>query len=166
MIQTIKTPMGELLLGSYAGKICLCDWRFRQQRTSIDSRLQKSLNANYQLGSCELIKQASLQLDEYFHTQRSIFSLPLLLQGTDFQISVWQALGKIPYAATISYLQLAKNINKPLAVRAVANANASNALSILIPCHRVINSNGELGGYAGGATAKEKLLKLESSSQH
>ncbi|HIP27800.1 MAG TPA: methylated-DNA--[protein]-cysteine S-methyltransferase, partial [Sulfurovum sp.] len=88
---------------------------------------------------------------------------PLLMVGTDFQRSVWDGLIKIPYGTTASYLELSKNIDNEKAVRAVASANGANAISILIPCHRIIGSNGDLVGYAGGLSAKKKLLELESN---
>ncbi|ASG67464.1 hypothetical protein fh0823_00640 [Francisella halioticida] len=89
------------------------------------------------------------------------FSIPLKLTGTEFQKQVWQELLNIPYGETISYQQEAINIGKPTAFRAVANANGKNLLPIIIPCHRVINANGKLGGYTGGLEKKKLLLKLE-----
>ena len=101
------------------------------------------------------------QLTEYFNRERKKFSVPLDIHGTEFQKKVWQQLMQIPYGATISYQMLAENIGNPKAVRAVGKANGSNPVSIIIPCHRVINSNGKLGGYSGGLDIKEKLLELE-----
>lgn len=101
------------------------------------------------------------QLSEYFDHSRKKFSVPLDIQGTEFQMKVWQQLLKIPYGATISYQRLAENIGDAKAVRAVGKANGSNPVSIIIPCHRVINTNGKLGGYSGGLDVKEKLLELE-----
>ena len=87
--------------------------------------------------------------------------MPLLFVGTDFQKNVWQELLKIPYGATITYADLAARLGRPNAVRAVANANGANAISIFAPCHRVVGSNGTLGGYGGGIEAKRFLLGLE-----
>ena len=103
------------------------------------------------------------QLDAFFTQQSHTFDIPLLMLGTPFQKTVWQHLGNIPYGSTVSYLQFAKQINKPSAVRAVANANNANAISIIIPCHRVIGSDGNLRGYAGGLEAKQHLLNLETN---
>jgi len=89
------------------------------------------------------------------------FDVPLQMVGTDFQKSVWEALLNVPYGITSSYLQLAKNIKNEKAVRAVAAANGANSMAIIIPCHRIIGSNGELVGYAGGLPIKKRLLKLE-----
>lgn len=106
--------------------------------------------------------QAIQQLGEYFEGRRTTFTVPLDLQGTDFQKSVWKQLTKIPYGATVSYSQIAKQIKKPAAVRAVGAANGKNPLCVLIPCHRVIGSNGSLTGFSGGLEIKKKLLEFES----
>jgi methylated-DNA-[protein]-cysteine S-methyltransferase len=104
-----------------------------------------------------------MQLKAYFSGTRKIFNIPLLMVGTEFQKSVWEGLIKIPYGTTTSYLELSKNIGNEKAVRAVASANGANAISILIPCHRIIGSDGSLVGYAGGLPAKKKLLTLENN---
>jgi len=103
------------------------------------------------------------QLNEYFRRDRRTFEIPLDLDGTDFQIKVWNELIKIPYGVTISYKQLSERIGDAFAVRAVGKANGSNPIPVIIPCHRVIEANGKLGGYSGGLHVKEKLLKLEGS---
>ena len=160
-IQYFNTPVGELILGSYDGKLCLADWRTRKMRERLDERLKKGLNAEYIEEDTEVLKEARKQLTEYFDHKRKSFDLPLLLVGTDFQKSVWQGLIQIPFGRTASYRDLAQNIGNEKAVRAVANANGANAISILIPCHRIIGSNGDLTGYAGGISTKKKLLELE-----
>lgn len=103
------------------------------------------------------------ELNDYASRQRSAFSVTLKPQGTAFQQSVWQALQAIPYGRTCSYAALAKAIGRPTAVRAVAQANAANPLCIVIPCHRVINHSGQLGGYSGGLHHKKTLLALEEA---
>lgn len=108
-----------------------------------------------------LIKETAKQLSEYFNGKRRVFDLPLDLEGTAFQVKVWQELQKIPYGQTRSYKQIAKAINNPKAYRAVGNANNHNRIMIVIPCHRVIGSNNNLVGYAGGLNMKEMLLSLE-----
>ena len=110
-----------------------------------------------------MIDATIVQLKEYFDGKRKTFDIPLLTIGTDFQKSVWDGLIKIPYGTKASYLELSKNIGNEKAVRAVASANGANAIGILIPCHRIIGSNGDLVGYAGGLPAKKKLLELESN---
>ena len=161
-IEKYVFPCGEMILGSFDGKLCLCDWADGRRRISVDQRLQKCLNANYVGGSSDVIERAKYQLDEYFLSKRCEFDIPLLFVGTDFQKKVWNELLKIPYGTTISYGKLAKGIGRPNTVRAVANANAVNALSIIVPCHRVIGSNGTLTGYGGGLDRKRFLLELES----
>lgn len=113
----------------------------------------------------KILQDSQQQLDEYFAGQRKTFDLPIEETGTAFQRSVWQALREIPYGKTISYKQLAININNPGAVRAVGSANGKNPISIITPCHRVIAANGSVGGYAGGLYSKEKLLDLEKNHQ-
>jgi methylated-DNA-[protein]-cysteine S-methyltransferase len=102
-------------------------------------------------------------LIEYFNKERETFDIPLLLAGTDFQKSVWDTLCQIPYGKTQFYLELSKTLNNPKAIRAIASANGANALSLLIPCHRIIGHTGDLVGYAVGLDAKKKLLLLEGS---
>lgn len=162
-IQSYSSPVGDILLGSYDGKLCLVDWKYRKMRTSIDKRLQKGLKAEYVEESSEVIVETMKQLDAYFANERKLFDIPLLMVGTDFQKSVWQGLMKIPYGTTASYLELSKKIGNEKAVRAVASANGANAISILIPCHRIIGSDGSLTGYAGGLPTKKKLLELEQN---
>lgn len=110
----------------------------------------------------ESLEEASLQINEYFKGDRSQFSLQLNPQGTDFQKRVWNQLLTIPFGKTTSYLQLSKELGDVKAIRAVANANGKNPLWIIIPCHRVIGSDGSLTGYAGGLNRKQWLLEHES----
>ena len=101
------------------------------------------------------------QLNEYFNGSRQIFDLPLEQSGTDFQLKVWQALLKIPFGQLASYRDIANKVASPKAVRAVGSANGKNPISIIVPCHRVIGSNGSLTGYAGGIERKQWLLQHE-----
>lgn len=111
----------------------------------------------------ESVKEAIRQLDEYFKGVRRDFSLKLLLQGTPFQKLVWQQLEKIPYGKVVSYGDVAKAVGRPNAYRAVGNANNKNPIAIIIPCHRVIGSDGKLVGYGSGVWRKEWLLKHEKA---
>lgn len=163
-IDYYQTPYGELILGSYNNALCLCDWRYRKSRPSIDRRLSKNLKAKLIERKSDTTELCKTQLDEYFSQNRKHFTLPVLLVGTEFQKSVWNALSKIDYGSKHSYLQLASKLNRKSAVRAVANANGANAISIIIPCHRIIGSDGSLTGYAGGVDVKRKLLALEQPS--
>ena len=122
-------------------------------------------SSNYIIKEITLIKKAASQLFEYLNGKRKKFDLPLLKEGTDFQISVWNELLKIPYGETRSYKDIAIAINNEKAVRAVGMANNRNKISIFIPCHRVIGSNKKLVGYGGGLEIKEFLLNLEKKNQ-
>lgn len=157
------SPCGKMILGSFDGKLCLSDWADGRRRASVDQRLQRILNADYVEGSSDIIQMTRLQLEEYFLHQRCEFNIPLLFVGTFFQKKVWNELLKIPYGQTISYGDLACKIGVPKSVRAIANANAVNALSVIAPCHRVIGSDGSLTGYGGGLERKMFLLELEKN---
>ncbi len=162
-IQFYKTKYGEFILGSFDDRLCLLDFRFRKMRTTVDNRLKKGLNAEYIEADSDILKKTRQQLQEYFSWQRKDFDIPLLTIGTDFQKAVWKALVEVPYGQTSTYLDLAKIIHNEKAVRAVANANGANAIGLIIPCHRIIGSNGKLVGYGGGLAVKERLLKLEQN---
>ncbi len=156
-----ESPCGMLMIGAYDNALCLCDWQIEGHSNHINSRLKRLLNANFVFGESATIDSAIHQLDEYFAGERTAFDIPLLFAGTDFQKLVWRYLLDIPYGKTISYSEMAERTGKPRAVRAVANANASNAISIFAPCHRVIGSNNTLTGYGGGVETKRRLLRLE-----
>jgi len=111
-----------------------------------------------------VLVEAERQIDEYFRGRRQAFALPLDLAGTDFQSTVWNALLTIPFGETRTYEQIAKQIGRPTAMRAVGAANGRNPISIVVPCHRVIGATGELTGFAGGLDAKAFLLELEAKA--
>ncbi len=161
-ITRYQSPVGVMILGSYGDKLCMCDWAIEKRRDRIDRRICRLLNAEYEEASSDTINHAIVQLDEYFAGMRKEFSIPVVFTGSPFQCSVWAELMKIPYGTTISYADLARRINNPKAVRAVASANATNPISIFVPCHRVIGSNHKLTGYGGGLDAKHELLMLEA----
>ena len=160
-LQYFHTPYGELVLGESGGELCLCDWKYRKMRDQIDNRIQTGLQAEFKLEETELLDETKSQLNEYFARDRTTFDLPLLFVGSDFQKSVWEKLLTIPYGKTSSYMELSRILGDEKAIRAVATANGANAISIIVPCHRVIGSDGSLTGYAGGLNAKQKLLQLE-----
>jgi methylated-DNA-[protein]-cysteine S-methyltransferase len=108
-------------------------------------------------------RDARRQLEEYFARRRTVFDLPLALRGTPFQVRVWRALLRIPYGATASYGDIAARIGRPGASRAVGGANHRNPIPIIVPCHRVIGSDGSLTGYGGGEARKRRLLALEGA---
>lgn len=161
-IKSYESPCGVLLLGSFGGKLCLCDWQVEKHRDRVNQRLKRVLCAEFEISTSEIIEESIEQLNEYFAGQRKEFSVPLLFVGTDFQKTVWNELLKIPFGRTISYGEMARHIGMPQAVRAVANANGANSISIFAPCHRVIGSDHSLTGYGGGLSAKRFLLELES----
>ncbi len=162
-IQYVKTKIGDLIVGSYEQQLCLLDFRFRKMRHTVDHRLQALLHASYVERDSETVAQTMVQLNDYLLGHRQHFDVPLVTPGSAFQQNVWRALQTIPYGKTTSYRELAIAISQPTAVRAVAAANGANAISVIIPCHRVIGSNGELVGYGGGLPVKKRLLGLEQS---
>ena len=164
-LQYYDCPCGKLRLGSYDGQLCLCDWADGWHWQATENRLKRLLKSDFVDESSETIEATRRQLDEYFRRERRVFDLPLLFVGTAFQKRVWTELLRVPYGATISYGKMARNIGMPKAVRAVANANGANPISIIAPCHRVIGSDGSLTGYGGGLETKRFLLELESLKQ-
>ena len=113
----------------------------------------------------KILGQTSKQLEEYFGQKRKVFDLPISFQGTDFQNQVWKELMQIPFGSTVSYLEMAKRVGSPKAMRAVGGASGKNPLSIVVPCHRVIGVSGKLTGFAGGIAAKKYLLEFEAKSR-
>ncbi len=160
-IQYQKTKIGEIIMGSFNNRLCLLDFRYRKMRSRIDRRVKKGLMADYVEEDDNVLSEARMQLDEYINGNRTSFTIPLQMVGSDFQKKVWRSLLKVPYGATSTYLQIAKDIKHEKAVRAVANANGANCIGVIIPCHRIIGSDGGLVGYAGGLPVKKRLLKLE-----
>lgn len=159
-----ESPCGTLLLGSFVDRLCLCDWQVEKHRGLVEKRLLRLLDAEMEEGSSDVLDRAISELEEYFEGKRREFDIPLLFVGTDFQQKVWNKLLDIPYGATISYGEMARQIGMPKAVRALANANGANSISIFAPCHRVIGSDRSLTGYGGGLAAKEYLLNLENQA--
>jgi len=126
---------------------------------------KKNPQGHFELGDTPLLQRAVGQLKEYFAGQRKDFDLPLNPAGTPFQQKVWSALSAIPYASTCSYKEVALKIGHPQAFRAVGGANNRNPIMVIIPCHRVIGSNGKLVGYGGGLEVKDWLLQLEQNNR-
>ncbi|MHB8087180.1 MAG: bifunctional transcriptional activator/DNA repair enzyme AdaA [Anaerolineaceae bacterium] len=158
----ILTPIGPMLAGGTQDGICLLEFVDRRMLETQIKRVTHRLQASVLPGECQHFEALKHQLDEYFAAKRQWFDIPLVLAGTPFQQKVWNLLQSIPYGETRSYKQQAEALGDPAAIRAVARANGDNRISILIPCHRVIGSNGELVGYGGGLWRKQFLLKLES----
>jgi len=146
-----KHKFCNLFIAEENGKICGVSFN------------KDKITDDFEKGETILLKEAVKQLSEYFDKKRKTFDLPLSLHGTDFQIKVWKALQRIPFGMTSGYAQLASAINNPKACRAVGMANNKNPIAIIIPCHRVIGSDGSLTGYAGGLNIKKLLLDLEKN---
>lgn len=151
--QLYSSPFGNLLLGACEGKLRLCLW-YGEKMDELTGSVEDEAVTN----------RAALELDEYFAGRRREFSIAVDPVGTEFQRLVWAGLRSVGYGERISYSELARRIGKGGSVRAVANAVGRNPLSIFLPCHRIIGSDGRLHGYAGGVEAKRGLLQLESAS--
>lgn len=152
-LKKIETVIGKINIVEEDGYIIMVDIREKEDMKNIEEKDTK------------LLKEAEKQLEEYFSLKRKQFNLPYKQEGTTFMKKVWNALQEIPYGETRSYKQIAEEIGKPKAVRAVGMANNKNKIPIIIPCHRVIGSNGKLIGYALGLDVKKYLLDLESKNK-
>lgn len=161
----ITTPLGPMIACSVKDGICFLEFTDRRGFETQIKTLQKRFEAAIVTSSSPLIEKLKKQLDEYFAGKRKKFDLPIAAPGTDFQQKVWKALQNIPYGETRSYQQQAIAMGDKKAVRAVATANGANRIAIVIPCHRVIGSNGNLTGYAGGLERKKFLLDLEKKKE-
>ncbi|MEN6355153.1 MAG: methylated-DNA--[protein]-cysteine S-methyltransferase [Bacteroidales bacterium] len=163
MIKTnkIETPLGEMIAGATEDGICLLEFSDRRILQTEYKDLAKQLRTAVEVGDNKHIKRLRNQLTEYFEGKRKVFSLSLLTPGTEFQQLVWKELQNIPFGSTRSYQEQAIALNKPRSVRAVANANGMNRIAIVIPCHRVIGSDGNLTGYGGGLKRKRWLIDHE-----
>lgn len=149
----VETPFGPMVFVENDGRLC-------------ELRFGAGFLEGEALRETPLLQHAAMQLLEYCRGERTVFDLPMVLEGTPFQRLVWETLEKsVPYGQTVSYGELAKRCSRPGAARAVGMANHRNPLPILIPCHRVIGANGSLVGYGGGLDLKKRLLALETARQ-
>lgn len=144
-----ETPIGKVGIAEEHG--FLTNLYFMNMKQPLNAKLYET----------DVLKEASIQLNEYFQGERKEFDIPLNPSGTDFQQTVWSELLNIPYGQTRSYKDIASEIGTQNACRAVGNANNKNPIPIIIPCHRVVSSDGKMSGYVGGETIKTKLLELE-----
>ena len=158
----IDTRMGRLMVGASDKGVCLTEFIDRKNLQVSLERLITDHNAELVYGSNEILENLIKELTSYFEGELKNFTVPIDIKGSPFQLDVWNALLKIPYGETTSYQNIAKVINNPNAIRAVGKANGENYLAIVIPCHRVIGSDGSLIGYGGGLNKKEKLLQMEA----
>jgi AraC family transcriptional regulator, regulatory protein of adaptative response / methylated-DNA-[protein]-cysteine methyltransferase len=158
---TIETPLGEMIAGATRDGICLLEFADRKSLSSQIEEIAALLDTKTEDGSNRHLRTLKKQLKDYFKGKRKEFSLHLVTPGTEFQQSVWKELLKIPYGTTRTYQEQADLLKNPGSVRAVAQANGANKISIIIPCHRVIGSDGHLVGYGGGLERKKWLLDHE-----
>ena len=157
----IASPVGPLVAGATAEGVCLLEFSDRRMLETQLATLKRRLGVPLVPGRNAWLDVLRTQLGEYFAGKRRDFDLPLVIRGTAFQERVWNALLTIPYGGTWSYRDLAQCIGQPAATRAVGTANGVNRIAIVIPCHRVVNADGRLGGYGGGVWRKQFLLDLE-----
>ncbi|WP_423062618.1 bifunctional transcriptional activator/DNA repair enzyme AdaA [Candidiatus Paracoxiella cheracis] len=161
--ELINTPLGSMIAVADEEGLYLLEFVDRRGLEREIERLRKRVKIGIIPGSNPILESIEQELSQYFKGSCFIFKTPIHLLGSEFQLTVWNQLQLIPIGQTRSYLELAKTIHQPKAFRAVARANGSNPLAIIIPCHRVINTNGDLGGYGGGLDRKSWLLKHEKA---
>jgi AraC family transcriptional regulator of adaptative response/methylated-DNA-[protein]-cysteine methyltransferase len=163
-VTRLSTPLGMMIAGATDKGVCLLEFADRRMLPRQFSSLSKRLGAIFVPGDNALLTELKQQLEAYFNGSLSIFTVPLATSGTVFQSRVWDVLINIPHGQTASYADIAAEIGQPTAVRAVAQANGANKIAILIPCHRIIGSDGQLAGYGGGVWRKRRLLEMEGVS--
>ena len=161
LIHRLTTPLGAMFVCATGKGVCLLEFIDLKILEKELKDLQRLLNAKIMAGENEHIRQAQKELAEYFNGERKKFNVALHTPGTDFQNKVWDRLREVPYGETASYQQQAVKIGRPNAFRAVGAANGANRISIIVPCHRVVGSNGDLTGYGGGLERKRWLLEHE-----
>ena len=160
-VNRIPTPLGPMVAGAVDDAVCLLEFADRRMLETQLVRLQKHLDCVFVPGTSQVFDRLARELEAYFRGEATEFRIPLVTPGTSFQRDVWTRLRAIPAGTTKSYGEIAKEIGRPTAVRAVARANGDNRIAILIPCHRVIGADGKLTGYGGGLWRKQRLLEVE-----
>jgi AraC family transcriptional regulator of adaptative response/methylated-DNA-[protein]-cysteine methyltransferase len=164
IMATIETPLGPMVAGATDAGLCLLEFTDRRMLEAQMRRLQSLLKQPLVPGDHPHLTRTREELARYFDRQLTEFTVPLVFRGTPFEERVWRELCRIPYGNTVSYAALAARVDSPGAQRAVGRANGMNRIAIVIPCHRVVNSDGKLGGYGGGLWRKHWLLGLESTA--
>lgn len=162
----IPSPLGAICAACSEIGLCYLEFEENSQRNTSFSDFAKRWNLNVCHSENKWLEQLVQELDNYFDSRLQKFKTPLHFLGSPFQISVWNKLLEIPFGKTWSYEYLASQMNQPLGIRAIAHANGTNPIALLVPCHRVIGKNGDLTGYAGGLWRKKWLLEHESSGKH
>jgi AraC family transcriptional regulator of adaptative response/methylated-DNA-[protein]-cysteine methyltransferase len=161
LLSWIESPVGPLIAGANKDGVCLLEFTDRRMMEAQFTTLRKRFSSAIVPGENDHMLSLKAQLTDYFAGKLKEFRLPLVYPGSPFQMRVWDELLRIPYGETLSYEELARRISSPAAVRAVGHANGLNRIAIVIPCHRVVNKDGKLGGYGGGLWRKQFLLDLE-----
>jgi AraC family transcriptional regulator of adaptative response/methylated-DNA-[protein]-cysteine methyltransferase len=159
--RTLESPIGPLVVAATDEGVCLCEFVDRRSLKTQLKTVQQRLGASLVPGDNEHLEQLADELSRYFAGRLTEFTVPLVTRGTPFQQMVWERLRQIPFGQTMSYGQLAEAIGRPGAQRAVGKANGDNRIAIVIPCHRVVQSDGQLRGYGGGLWRKRFLLDHE-----
>jgi AraC family transcriptional regulator of adaptative response/methylated-DNA-[protein]-cysteine methyltransferase len=157
----LRTPLGPMIAGATSRGLCLLEFTDRRMLEAQVATLTRRLRLPLVPGENDHLRRIRTELDEYFAGRRREFGVPLHVSGTPFQERVWAELARIPYGETRTYAHLARAVKRPRAVRAVGQANGMNRIAVVLPCHRVVNSGGQLGGYGGGLWRKRRLLALE-----
>ncbi len=160
--KTIRTPLGDMLALAVDDGLALLEFTDRRALPAQLATFGRLFACEINEGTSPILEQTQSEITMYFEGCRKDFTVPLALRGTPFQMRCWNALLAIPYGQTRSYLDQAIAIQNPKGVRAVGMANGANRLAIIVPCHRVVNSDGTLCGYGGGLGRKQRLLELES----
>lgn len=164
-LHRLETPLGSMLVGATDSALVLLEFIDRPMLPTQLERVQKRFPGIFVPGANRIVELISTELEAYFRGALTEFTVPLDIRGTEFQEKTWRALLSVGYGRTASYLDLARTIGDPNAVRAVARANGDNRMVIVIPCHRIIGSDGSLTGYGGGLHRKKFLLELEAGSR-
>jgi AraC family transcriptional regulator of adaptative response/methylated-DNA-[protein]-cysteine methyltransferase len=162
-INRVATPLGSMIVGVHDSGLCLLEFAERRMLDTQLRRLRQHMGRVFLPGDHPLMQRVKKELDAYFEGSLREFSVPLLIPGTAFQEAVWAALRRIRYGEMRSYADVAAAIGQPDAVRAVGRANGDNRVAIVVPCHRVVASDGDLTGYGGGLWRKEYLLAMEQA---
>jgi len=162
LMTTLDSPVGGLLACATGQAVCLLAFEDESGRRGPTEDLTAVLGAEPRPGQNRLLARLGDELADYFKGRLRKFTVPVELHGTPFQVEVWRRLQSIPYGRTVSYEQIAAAVQRPNAQRAVGAANGRNRVAIVVPCHRVVNKNGRLGGYAAGLWRKQFLLDLEA----
>ena len=160
----MNSPLGPMIAGATDDGICLLEFTDRRMLEAQFDTVRRRFGGSTVIGWNEHLERLQDELTGYFAGSVRAFRVPLVYPGTPFQLRVWEKLLAVPYGETRSYQDLASAVGDPAAVRAVGRANGMNRIAILIPCHRIVNKNGDLGGYGGGLRRKQYLLNLEQAA--